>query len=307
MISIVIPTYNRADILKECLEHLARQTCAREEFEVIVVNDGGSDSTAQVVSEFEKQHLMTLRYFEKENEGQGIARNFGVQQAKGEIVAFIGDDILVDETFAAEHLKMHAAHPEEQAGVLGFIEWDPRLPKTPLYEFLTNGSIILGRYGGHQFAYEKLEGATEATYDFFYTSNISLKTSLLKKFPFDTSFLKYGWEDIALGYQLVKEAGFRLFYTKQAFAYHYHPMDEESLKKRMYAIGKAAVLFDQKYPELHKIPTGKKLLAFQILGSAPVVGFFKLLANFLGWYHWYYFAISKKYFLEGVSGKAFSG
>ncbi len=300
MISIVIPTYNRADILKECLERLARQTCAREEFEVIVVNDGGSDSTAQVVSEFEKQNLISLRYFEKENQGQGIARNFGVQQAKGEIVAFIGDDILVSETFVSEHLQTHQQHPEEQAGVLGFIEWDPRLPKTPLYEFLTNGSIILGRYGGHQFAYEKLEGATEATYDFFYTSNISLKKSLLEKFPFDTSFLKYGWEDIALGYQMVKEAGFRLFYNKQAFAHHYHPMNEESLKKRMYAIGKAAVLFDQKYPELHKIPSGKKLLAFQILGSTPVIAIFKFFSMVLGLHHWYYFALSKRYFLKGV-------
>ncbi len=300
MISIVIPTYNRADILKECLERLARQTCAREEFEVIVVNDGGSDSTAQVVSEFEKQNLISLRYFEKENQGQGIARNFGVQQAKGEIVAFIGDDILVSETFVSEHLQTHQQHPEEQAGVLGFIEWDPRLPKTPLYEFLTNGSIILGRYGGHQFAYEKLEGATEATYDFFYTSNISLKKSLLEKFPFDTSFLKYGWEDIALGYQMVKEAGFRLFYNKQAFAHHYHLMDEASLKKRMYAIGKAAVLFDRKYPELHKIPSGKKLLAFQILGSTPVIAIFKFFSMVLGLHHWYYFALSKRYFLKGV-------
>lgn len=304
MISIVIPTYNRADILKECLEHLARQTCAREEFEVIVVNDGGSDSTAQVVSEFIEHGPITVRYFEKENQGQGIARNFGVQQAKGEIVAFIGDDILVDETFVSEHLRTHAAHPEEEAGVLGFIEWDSRLPKTPLYQFLTNGSIILGRYGGHQFAYEKLESMTEATYDFFYTSNISLKKSLLEKFPFDTSFLKYGWEDIALGYELVKEAGFRLFYNKRAYAYHYHPMDEESLKKRMYAIGKAAVLFDQKYPELHKIPSGKKLLAFQILGSVPVVGFFRFLSMLFGWYPWYYFALSKRYFLKGIRGEA---
>ncbi len=309
MISIVIPTYNRAEILRECLEHLSRQTCAREQFEVIVVNDGGTDSTAQVVDECIANGDIEVKYFEKKNEGQGIARNFGIGKASGEIVAFIGDDILVAPTFVEEHLKMQDEHPEESAGVLGFIAWDPRLPKTPLYEFLTNGSLILGRYGGHQFAYEKLEGKNEATYDFFYTSNISLKKSLLEKFPFDTSFLKYGWEDIALGYRLVKEAGFHLFYTKEAFAHHYHPMDELALKKRMYAIGKAAVLFDQKYPELHKIPSGFKKMAFQILGSELVIGVFDVLRKIPGgvFHFWYYFSFSKKYFLEGVSGKNFSG
>lgn len=304
MISIVIPTYNRADILTECLEHLSRQTCARERFEVIVVNDGGTDSTVQVVQKCIEQSLLDLKYFEKNNEGQGIARNFGVERARGDIVAFIGDDILVTPTFVEMHLKAHDAHPEEASGVLGFIEWDPRLPQTPLYRFLTNGSAILGRYGGHQFAYEKLDGKQEATYDFFYTSNISLKTSLLKKFPFDASFLKYGWEDIALGYQLVKDAGFHLFYEKEALAHHFHPMDELALKKRMYAIGKAAILFDQKYPELQKIPKAFKKFLLQILGSRPMIGLFYFLSTIIGgiWYDWYYFAISKKYFLEGISG-----
>jgi glycosyltransferase involved in cell wall biosynthesis len=255
MLSVVIPTYNRADILRECLDRLSRQSCDPKDFEVVVVNDGGGDQTPQIVQTFIDGGKMSIRYIEKSNEGQGIARNVGVRQATGDIICFIGDDILVEPTFVERHLAMHALHPEGSSGVLGFIEWDPRMPKEPLYDFLTNGSIILGRYGGHQFAYEKLEGKSEASYDFFYTSNISLKRSLLLKFPFDTSFLKYGWEDIELGYRLTKEVGFRLFYDKEIAVLHYHLMSEEGLKRRMFAIGKAAVLFDRKYPELHKVPS----------------------------------------------------
>ncbi|MFA7278137.1 MAG: glycosyltransferase family 2 protein [Candidatus Gracilibacteria bacterium] len=302
MISIVIPTYNRADVLKECLECLSRQTCAATDFEVVVVNDGGTDATADVVNSFITQGKISVRYFEKNNEGQGIARNVGVKEAKGEIIAFIGDDIFVKEDFVQRHLDMHKQHPEENAGVLGFIDWDPRTPDMPLYRFMTNGSIILGRFGGHQFAYEKLDGKTEASYDFFYTSNISLKKSLLEKFPFDESFLKYGWEDIELGYRLAKEAGFQLFYDRQIFAYHYHLMDEEGLKKRMFAIGKAAVLFDRKYPELGKVPSPSKQFLFTIFSSTPLIVLFDYLRKTFGgsFYYWYYYAISKKYFLEGL-------
>lgn len=268
----------------------------------MVVNDGGDDQTPEVVRSFMKDGVVSIRYFEKENEGQGIARNMGIREAHGEIICFIGDDILVEAGFVRQHLAMHALHPEESSGVLGFIEWDPRMPKEPLYDFLTNGSIILGRYGGHQFAYEKLEGRSEASYDFFYTSNISLKRSLLLKFPFDTSFLKYGWEDIELGYRLTKEAGFRLFYDREIAVFHYHPMSEDGLKRRMFAIGKAAVLFDRKYPELHKVPSRSRRLAFLLLSSAPLISFFEKMRDTFGgsWSYWYLYAISKKYLLEGL-------
>lgn len=281
---------------------MSHQTAATQDFEIVVVNDGGTDTTSRVVQEFVDSGKISVRYFEKKNEGQGVARNFGVAQAKGDVIVFIGDDILIQPDFVQRHLDAHHAHPEASAGVLGFIAWDPRMPDSPLYRFMTNGSIILGKYGGHQFAYEKLEGKSEASYEFFYTSNISLKKSLLEKFPFDTSFLSYGWEDIELGYRLTKEAGFKLYYEKDIAVLHYHPMDEESLKRRMYAIGKAAVKFDQKYPELHKVPSTLKVLIFWIFSSWPMMVFFRTGMRAFGgsWFYWYYYAISKQYFLRGL-------
>lgn len=308
MISIVIPTYNRADILKECLEHLAAQKAAdglrdmHDQFEVIVVNDGGTDETASIVNTFIARNLISVRYLEKKNEGQGIARNYGVREARGDVIVFIGDDILVEPDFVARHSAFHAKHPEISAGLLGFIEWDSRMPKTPLYTFMTNGSIILGRYGGHQFAFEKLEGKTEASYDFFYTSNISLKKKLLLKYPFDESFLKYGWEDIELGYRLTIDAQFRLYYDKSIVGYHFHPLDEEGLKRRMYAIGKAAVLFDRKYPELGKVPKSSKRFIFKIISLPFFVWICDKGRKLFGgaWHYWYYYLLSKRFFLIGL-------
>lgn len=302
MISIIIPTYNRADILKECLEHLAAQQNVNGQFEVIVVNDGSTDSTAEVIRGFIASSSISVRYFEKKNEGQGIARNFGVKEAKGNIVVLIGDDILVEPNFVEKHIRFHEQHPETSAGLLGFIEWDSRMPKSPLYTFMTNGSLIFGKYGGHQFAYEKLEGKTEASYDFFYTSNVSLKRELLLKFPFDESFLKYGWEDIELGYRLTKGANFKLFYDKSIVAYHFHSIDEEGLKRRMFAIGKAAILFDRKYPELGKVPSGMKKFIFWLISLSIFVWFFDMGRKVFGgsFFYWYYYLLSKQYFLKGL-------
>jgi glycosyltransferase involved in cell wall biosynthesis len=303
VISIVIPTYNRADILAECLDRLAHQRDVDGLYDIIIVDDGGSDRSSEVVSTFQKNYPgISVRYFKKENQGQGIARNYGVRQARGDVIIFIGDDILVPDDFVFRHLEFHRNHPEKNAGLLGFIEWDHRLPDTPLYTFLTNGSIILGRFGGHQFAFEKLEGRSKASYDFFYTSNISLKRELLLEEPFDENFLAYGWEDIELGYRLMMKHGFRLYFDKNVSVAHYHPMTEDALKKRMYVIGKSIVLFDQKYPELGKIPRGVKYFLFFVFGSTPMVGFFSLMKNIFGgaFHYWYYFALSKRCFLLGL-------
>lgn len=303
MISIVIPTYNRADILGECLERLACQRGYDDGFEVVIVNDGSTDNTSSAVKRFRELHPgLSVRYFEKSNEGQGIARNFGVREAQGSIIIFIGDDILVEADFVARHEAFHKKHVDDNIGLLGHIEWDERIPKDPLHAFLTNGSLILGRYGGHQFAFEKLSGKNEADFSFFYTSNISLKRAILLKFPFDESFLKYGWEDIELGYRLEKEAGFRLLYDRDIVGFHYHPMNEETLKKRMFAIGKSVVFFDRKYPELNKIPYGIKRVLFSLLGSTPTIFLFDLLRKIFGgdFYYWYYYVLSKRYFLQGL-------
>lgn len=295
-LSIIIPTYNRADILKECLKRLEDQDFMKNEFEVIVVDDGSTDNTKEIVEKAQKKYSIEINYLYQKNQGQGIARNYALRYAKGKIVAFIGDDILVLPDFVKQHLNFHRKYKNENEAVLGFVGWDPRLEVTPFMEWLTNGSSVLGKFGGHQFAYEKLQGKKRADYNFFYTSNISLKRSLLKKHPFDSRFSSYGWEDIELGYRLTKKENLILYYNPMAVGYHMHPMDESSLEKRMYQIGKSAHLFHKKYPELGKVPPKWKQFVFSILGSRPVLALLKKIdPNTL-----YYYALSKKHYLKGI-------
>jgi glycosyltransferase involved in cell wall biosynthesis len=299
--SVVITTYNRAEILQKTLEAFYNQSVKEVDYEVIVVNDGGTDETARVVSQFKKKHR-NLIYIRQKNQGQGVARNTGIKKARGEVIILGQDDIIPTHDFLYEHQKFHYMHPAENEAVLGFTAWHPELKVTPFMNWLVNGSSIFGKFGGHQFAYEKLKGKKLANFNFFYTSNISLKRSLLKRFSFDPVFSSYGWEDIELGYRLEKQAKLKLYYNSWAVGYHYHYMDEKSLPGKMEAIGKSAWIIHKKYPELGKVPGRTKYLIFKILTWAPNIWLLGLLKTYSGKKicSFYYYVLSKKFFLKGL-------
>jgi glycosyltransferase involved in cell wall biosynthesis len=95
--SIVIPTYNRADFISATLQSVLKQEF--EEFEVLVVDDGSKDNTAEVVRKFTDQRI---HYLPKENAERGVARNYGLARAKGEYVLFLDSDDLLH----ANHLMV---------------------------------------------------------------------------------------------------------------------------------------------------------------------------------------------------------
>lgn len=87
MISIVIPTYNRENVIKECVESILCQTY--EDFEIIIVDDGSTDRTKKIVQQVEDSRL---HYIYQDNQGACVARNHGIEAAKGEYIAFQDSD-----------------------------------------------------------------------------------------------------------------------------------------------------------------------------------------------------------------------
>lgn len=300
-ISVLIPTYNRADILSMTLRGLEKQTMNLKDFEVIVVNDGSKDNTKNTIGKF-KEGPLNLVGITQENAGQGNARNHGLTVAKGDIVLLMGDDMIPSSTLLEEHWESHQQSPHKHTAVLGLIEWHPELKINPFMEWMVNGSSILGKFGGHQFAFEKLNRGEKPDYNFFYTSNLSVERALLGTDPFDPIFSKYGWEDIELGYRLQKEKGMQMIYNANATTYHYHPMDEKGLQKRMEMIGKSAHIIDSKYPELKKVPPLWKKASLLALSNPVSLNSIKIGNRLSGGklQSLYYYALSKKYFLRGV-------
>jgi glycosyltransferase involved in cell wall biosynthesis len=242
-VSVVIPTRDRKDTLIECLNALARQSVLPQEFEVVVVDDGSADGTKEAVET--GRFPFAVRCFRQESAGPGAARNLGIEQAAGELVLFIGDDIIADERLLEEHLLAHAAHPEPGAAFLGHIDWPPSIKSTAVMDYVCGDAML-------QFAYSYIPTAAALDHRFFYTSNISMKRQFLKEaaadgIRFDPDFYHAAFEDSEFAFRLIPR-GLEIRYAGNARATHDHWMDLESFAERELRAGRMAVVFYRKHP-----------------------------------------------------------
>ena len=102
--SIIVPVYNRPDEIRELLESLTKQTVKR--FEVLIIDDGSEKRCEQVVQNFSGK--LDVRYYYKENSGQGFSRNFGFERAKGDYFVVFDSDCLIPPRYfetVSEFLK----------------------------------------------------------------------------------------------------------------------------------------------------------------------------------------------------------
>lgn len=93
-VSVIVPVYNTEKYLRTCLDALVHQTL--EDMEIILVNDGSTDSSKEILEEYAKKDAR-IRLIHKKNGGQGSARNLGIQFAKGEYIGFADSDDKVKE------------------------------------------------------------------------------------------------------------------------------------------------------------------------------------------------------------------
>ena len=100
-LSIIICTYNRANLLPYSLKSMADQDADRSDFEVIVVNNNSTDRTLPLCGEFEQENPgLNFRHIMERRQGLSIARNTGIAGSKGDIIAFIDDDATAEKDFA---------------------------------------------------------------------------------------------------------------------------------------------------------------------------------------------------------------
>ena len=97
-ISVIIPTLNRAELLKQTLESLAQQTFKEELFEIIVIDNGSSDNTKNVCISYQREHP-NLIYIYDDRPGLHIGRNRGYLESKADILVYADDDIIASKTW----------------------------------------------------------------------------------------------------------------------------------------------------------------------------------------------------------------
>ena len=116
MISVIVPVYNIEKYIGKCIQSVLSQTYT--DFELLLINDGSKDSSGEICSSWAKKDAR-IRVISKENEGVSVARNLGIDSAKGEFIFFLdGDDWISPECLEKMLLRMT---PEVDAVIS---EWD---------------------------------------------------------------------------------------------------------------------------------------------------------------------------------------
>lgn len=212
-LSVIIPTYNRAATLARCLAALGAQSCAPEDFEIIVADDGSSDHSAEVVATWAAKLPCALRWLHQPNAGANRARNRAIGMARGELLLLINDDTIAVPQMLAEHLATHRQYPDDCVAVLGRMTVSPDVPHSRL------APLHLDR------AFVGLQGGAELDWRAFFTCNVSLKKTLLERGGLFEERIRYH-EDLELAWRLSAQ-GLRVVYRPQALGWHEHCLQED--------------------------------------------------------------------------------
>jgi glycosyltransferase involved in cell wall biosynthesis len=127
-LSVIIPLFNKRAYVQRALESIAAQTL--DDFEVIVVNDGSTDGSDEIVKQFPDQRL---RLINQPNAGPGAARNRGIAEARGELLAFLD----ADDEWTADYLQASVRAlddaPQAAAVTSGYVECPAETSREPLW------------------------------------------------------------------------------------------------------------------------------------------------------------------------------
>lgn len=296
-VSIIIPTLNRREILKKCLGYLFTQTYPKDKYEIIIVDDGSTDGTNEMIKELSPPH--PLKYLKQEagKNGPACANNLGIKNAQGEVVLFMNSDIFVLPDFIEEHMKFHRLYPNH-------IVQGPSY-NTTNFENPFKATSDYSGYSNIQMGY-------------FVTWNVSIPKEFIEKAGyFDEDFRPYSWEDIELGYRL-RRLGIKQKFNRKATGFHYRKKftldDLPGIKEKSMIMGRNGVLYYRKHPSLEtKIASGawagmlyfniaRGFIAKNVIGSKKILEFYqwlydhkweRTLAMAVGW-------AGKYWYMEGV-------
>jgi glycosyltransferase involved in cell wall biosynthesis len=220
-LSVVIPTYNRAPLLRMTLASLVQQRNPPS-FEVIVADDGSADDSEQVAAEFRDR--LAVRYCYQEDEGYRVARarNAGAAIARAPILVFLDSGTLAGPDLLAGHSRCHAEHHADPASptcgpavigyTYGYRPYDPTPGLAEAFALLNSQQVYERYHADPLFRDSRHEALAKLGFDlnglkmpwlFFWTMNVSVHVGDYAAVGgFDERFRSWGGEDLELGYRL---------------------------------------------------------------------------------------------------------
>ena len=226
--SIIVPAYNAENTVEDCLKSLLDQSLARDRYEIILVDDGSGDGTADIIQRY------PVWYFCQENQGPAAARNKGAQLARGDILLFTDSDCVPVHNWLERMVAPFSENPDI-SGVKG--------------AYKTRQKSLTARFAQVEFEdrFQLLEKVDFI--DMVDTYSAAFRRDLfLTSGGFDPSFPVANNEDTELSYRLVSQ-GHLFVFQPSAVVYHTHPDTLRKYLRTKFWRGYWRMVVYARYPE----------------------------------------------------------
>jgi glycosyltransferase involved in cell wall biosynthesis len=221
-VSIVIPTFNRFELLQQTVEPLLHQETGAQ-YEVIFVSNGSTDKSTEFLTDLARRYPDKLSFqWISPTGGPSAPRNCGIRRSKGDVVIILDDDVLPHRDLVEKHWRHHLEHPEQEAAALGHVYVPERLRSDAMSLF-------------HSFPYYEVEQQDRLDYLHFWTCNVSFKRDFMLAYGMFQEDMLY-FEDVVVGHKLMQH-GMWLRYLPGADGEHLHKMKPSDVEKKGYFTG----------------------------------------------------------------------
>ncbi|MDD2960712.1 MAG: glycosyltransferase [Muribaculaceae bacterium] len=233
--SVIVPVYNRVGEVRDLLESLVAQS--NKDFEIVIVEDGSTQPCKDVVDKYIDS--IEIQYYHKSNEGRSIARNYGMERAKGEYFIFFDSDCVIPPDYFAvltESLKRN--YVDCFGGPDAAHESFSDLQKAISYSmtsFLTTGGIRGGKV--------QLEKFVPRTFNMGYSRRVWEQIG---------GFREMFSEDIDMSTR-TRQAGFSIGLIREAFVYHKRRVSIRLFSRQIYVFGMSRITLYLIYPDSLKL------------------------------------------------------
>jgi len=263
-ISIITPTYNRADELIHLLRSISEQTYPLENIECIISDDGSLDNTEMIVKEWQDKSHFNIIYLSQENKGPGAARNHGLEKCSGDIILFIDSDCEAHPKWIEVIIESFKVNDFDACGGPDGSKDDFTILQKAI-DYSMTSFFTTGGMRGHS---EKMIAR-------FYprTHNMGITREIYETIG-GFGDLRHG-QDIEYSNRIHK-TGAKVFFIKDALVYHRRRTSLKQFMKQVFNWGVARVnlgKIDSKMLEIvHFLPAMACILSIIIISFALYVG-----------------------------------
>ena len=239
MLSVIIPTRERADVLKVSLEALDKQTIPRELYAVVIIDDGSGNTGYDWIKGC--GYGYQIKVLNQDKKGPAAARNLGIRNAEGGLLLFMNDDAIADPRLLEEHLKAHNKNEDSKVAVLGGFHL-AEYKESLFMSLLENTDLLM--------SYRDMKPGQLYDFNYFWTCNISVpREDVIRVGLFDEDFTEPMTEDVEFGYRLEK-MGYKVLYWPEAYCEHKHSFSFASFCQKQLMCGRNFVRLVTRHPEI---------------------------------------------------------